>query len=39
MLPRSLAGKQLDLAVINSNYALSANLKPTRDAVILENKK
>lgn len=38
MLPRSLAGKQLDLAVINSNYALSANLKPTRDAVILENK-
>lgn len=38
MLPRSLSGKQLDLAVINSNYALSANLKPTRDAVILESK-
>lgn len=38
MLPRSLAGKQIDLAVINSNFALLANLKPTRDAVILETK-
>jgi D-methionine transport system substrate-binding protein len=38
MLPRSLAGKQIDLAVINSNFALLANLKPTRDAVILESK-
>lgn len=38
MLPRSLAGKQLDLAVINSNFALSANLKPTKDAVLLEGK-
>lgn len=38
MLPRSLAGKQLDLAVINSNFALSANLNPTKDAVLLEAK-
>lgn len=38
MLPRSLAGKQIDLAVINSNFAMLANLKPTRDAVILETK-
>lgn len=38
MLPRSLAGKQIDLAVINSNFAMLANLKPTRDAVILEAK-
>ncbi len=38
MLPRSLAGKQLDLAVINSNFALSANLNPTKDAVLLESK-
>lgn len=37
MLPRSLAGKQIDLALINSNFALLANLKPTRDAVILES--
>lgn len=38
MLPRSLAGKQLDLAVINSNFALAANLKPTRDAIFVEDK-
>lgn len=38
MLPRSLSGKQLDLAVINSNFALSANLNPTKDSIFLEQK-
>lgn len=38
MLPRQLVGKQLDLAVINSNFAMSANLKPTRDAIFIEGK-
>jgi D-methionine transport system substrate-binding protein len=38
MLPRSLAAKQLDIAVINSNFALAANLKPTQDALFLETK-
>lgn len=35
-LPRAL--EECDLAVINSNYALAANLNPTKDAVILEGK-
>ncbi|MBP7846990.1 MAG: methionine ABC transporter substrate-binding protein [Burkholderiales bacterium] len=38
MLPRFLASGQLDLALINSNYALAANLNPSRDAVLLESK-
>lgn len=38
MLPRLLASGQLDLALINSNYALAANLRPSKDAVILESK-
>ena len=38
MLPRSLTGHQLDLAVINSNFVLQAKMVPTRDAVILESK-
>ena len=37
MLPRSLAAKQVDLAVINSNFALQAKLVPTHDAIILES--
>lgn len=37
MLPRVL--DQVDLAVINTNYALQANLKPTEDAVFIENSK
>ncbi|WP_267523079.1 MetQ/NlpA family ABC transporter substrate-binding protein [Campylobacter sp. MG1] len=35
-LPRAL--EECDLAVINSNYALAANLNPTKDAVIIESK-
>ena len=33
-LPRTLA--EVDLAVINTNYALPANLVPTRDALFIE---
>ena len=36
MLPRMLKQNQLDLAVINSNYALGAKLNPLKDAVFLE---
>ncbi|MBV8047611.1 MAG: MetQ/NlpA family ABC transporter substrate-binding protein [Paludibacterium sp.] len=35
VLPRVL--DQVDLAVINTNYALEAKLTPTRDAIALEN--
>lgn len=35
VLPRIL--DQVDLAVINTNYALEAKLVPTRDALVLEN--
>lgn len=35
VLPRVL--DQVDLAVINTNYALEAKLVPTRDAIALEN--
>lgn len=35
MLPRVLG--QVDLALINTNYALEAGLKPTRDALLLED--
>lgn len=37
MLPRLLSGGQLDLALINSNYALAAGLHPSKDAVLLES--
>jgi len=36
MLPRAL--EDLDLAVINSNYALEANLVPAKDAIFMEPK-
>lgn len=35
-LPRALA--DVDFAVINSNYALSANLNPAKDSVFIEDK-
>lgn len=35
-LPRAL--DDVDFAVINSNYALSANLNPTKDSVFIEDK-
>lgn len=35
-LPRVL--KDVDAAVINTNYALSANLNPTQDAIAIEDK-
>ncbi|HEE8978632.1 TPA: methionine ABC transporter substrate-binding protein, partial [Campylobacter jejuni] len=35
-LPRAL--DDVDFAVINSNYALSANLNPAKDSVFIENK-
>ncbi len=38
MLPRSLKGEQLDIAVINSNFALTAGMQPTKDALFIENK-
>jgi D-methionine transport system substrate-binding protein len=37
MLPRVL--DQVDLAVINTNYALQANLSPLQDALFIENEK
>ncbi|SHE51368.1 D-methionine transport system substrate-binding protein [Seinonella peptonophila] len=36
MLPRVL--DQVDLAVINTNYALQAKLNPTKDSLIIEDK-
>ncbi len=36
MLPRSL--QDVDAAVINTNYALEANLSPSKDALALESK-
>lgn len=30
--------KDVDAAVINTNYALSANLNPTKDAIVIESK-
>lgn len=38
MLPRALSNGQIDIGVINSNYALSAKLNPTKDAVFLESR-
>lgn len=37
MLPRVLIAKQLDLAVINSNFVLQAGLNPLKDAVFIED--
>ncbi|KFN41370.1 MetQ/NlpA family ABC transporter substrate-binding protein [Arenimonas oryziterrae] len=37
MLPRVL--DQVDLALINTNYALDAGLDPTRDALVIEDSK
>ena len=37
MLPRALAGGQLSLAVINSNYALDAKLNPIKDSIVIED--
>lgn len=36
MLPRTL--DEVDLALINTNYALAAGLNPTKDALLLESK-
>ncbi|MCR8642068.1 MetQ/NlpA family ABC transporter substrate-binding protein [Paenibacillus sp. N1-5-1-14] len=36
MLPRTLA--DVDLSLINTNYALQANLVPTKDALFIEDK-
>lgn len=37
MLPRALAAKQVDLAVLNANYALEANLNPLKSALFIED--
>ena len=37
MLPRMLKSHNLDMAIINSNYALQANLIPQQDALFVEN--
>ena len=37
MLPRMLTQKQVDLAVINSNFALGAKLNPLKDAIFIES--
>lgn len=36
MLPRTL--DEVDMALINTNYALAAGLNPTRDALLIESK-
>ena len=36
MLPRALT--EMDLCVINSNYALEANLNPVEDSIFMEAK-
>ena len=36
MLPRTL--DEVDLALINTNYALAAGLNPTTDALLIEDK-
>lgn len=36
MLPRML--DEMDMAIINTNYALEAGLDPTKDAIFIENK-
>ncbi|MCF6092378.1 MetQ/NlpA family ABC transporter substrate-binding protein [Microaerobacter geothermalis] len=37
MLPRAIEDPKVDLAVINTNFALQANLVPAKDALILED--
>ena len=39
MLPRMLKASQLDLAVINSNFAIQAKFNPLKDAILIENAK
>ncbi|EJW14971.1 outer membrane lipoprotein 2 (PLP2) [Paenibacillus alvei DSM 29] len=36
MLPRTL--DEVDFALVNTNYALQANLNPTKDALFIEDK-
>jgi D-methionine transport system substrate-binding protein len=38
MLPRALTSHQLNIAVINSNFALQAGMNPVKNAVITESK-
>lgn len=38
MLPRVFISKQVDIAVINSNFAILAKLSPLKDAMFVENK-
>ena len=37
MLPRAMKANQLDLAVINSNFALQAGINPLKDAIFIED--
>lgn len=37
MLPRAMKASQLDLAVINSNFALQAGINPLKDAIFIED--
>src|SRR5579863_645056 len=37
MVPRAMKASQLDLAVINSNFALQAGINPLQDAIFIEN--
>lgn len=37
MLPRLMKSNQLNLAVINSNFAILAGLSPLKDAIFIEN--
>lgn len=39
IMPRALNGKQVVLALINTNYALAAKLNPTQDTVLIEDSK
>lgn len=39
MLPRALVSSQLDMAVINSNYAIQSNMNPLKDSIFIENAK
>ncbi len=38
MLPRAMKANQLDLAVINSNFAMQAGINPLKDAIFIEDK-
>lgn len=37
MLPRAMKANQLDLAVINSNFALQGGINPLKDAIFIED--